>query len=206
MRPSNDERDRYVLSFTVGGLLEREIGVAAPVYLEVRDWGAVRSRVIEENLLQTRMASTAMRITRETIKRLAVLSGEEIELLVDSSPSERAVLLWIAACRQYAFIGEFAQEVVRERYLLMTPTLGYEQVDAFVNAKTLWHPELAQLKESTLKKLRQSLFTMLRQAGLLSDGKIQPVVLSARVRDALDAWSPGDTRFLPTPVPVEDAV
>ena len=40
----------------------------------------------------------------------------------------------------------------------------------------MWHEELAELKESTYRKLRSNVFLMLREAGLLSDnGRINPV-------------------------------
>ena len=90
--------------------------------------------------------------------------------------------MWAAACRRYELIGEFAEEVLRERFLLLAPTLGYEEFDGFVRAKALWHEELATLKESTLQKLRSNVFKMLHEAELLSEaGNIVPAVLSERV-------------------------
>jgi hypothetical protein len=195
--------DRYALSFTSGTLLTREASIGVPLYLEDHDWQAVRARLIGENLLQTRTDSSAARLARETVQRLAVFVDRELELLVAASPSERNLLMWIAACRRYAFIGEFAEEVVRERYLLLTPSLEYAEFDSFVSGKVLWHPELAELKESTLKKLRATVFRMLTEAGLLSRGRIQQAVLSERVRDALDTRVPSDVRYLPLRVAME---
>lgn len=203
MTPQPGDRDRYALSFTSGTLLTREAGIAAPLYLETRDWQEVRSRLAEDNLLQARTASSGRRLARETVQRLAVLADPELELLVGASPSERGLLLWVAACRRYAFIGEFAEEVVRERYLLLIPYAGYAEFDRFVSGKALWHPELAELKESTSKKLRATVFRMLTEADLLVDGQIQQAVPSERVRDALDAHHPSDVRFLPVRIPVE---
>jgi hypothetical protein len=127
-----------------------------------------------------------------------VLTDAELHLLQDASPSERGHLMWIAACRRYAFIGDFAEEVVRERFLLLTPTLGYDDFDSFVRGKALWHPELAEVKDSTLQKLRSTVFRMLTEAGLLVGDEIVHAPLSERVRDALDAQVQSDVRFLPT--------
>lgn len=189
---------RYALSFTSGALLTREAVIAAPLYLDVRDWSAVRDQLRAENLLQARTASSGFRLAREVAQRLAVLTEAELELLRDASPSERGHLMWVAACRRYAFIGDFAEEVVRERFLLLTPTLGYDDFDSFVRGKALWHPELAEVKDSTLQKLRSTVFRMLAEAGLLTGGEIVHAPLSERVRDALDAQVPSDVRFLPT--------
>ena len=197
MSTTSQKHDRYALSFTSGALLTREAVIAAPLFLEVRDWNAVRNRLRAENLLQARTASSGFRLAREVAQRLAVLTDPELELLRDASPSERGHLMWVAACRRYALIGDFAEEVVCERFLLLTPTLGYDDFDSFVRGKALWHPELVEVKDSTLQKLRSTVFRMLTEAGLLAGGEIVNVSLSERVRDALDAQLPSDLRYLP---------
>ena len=190
---------RYALSFTSGALLMREALVAAPIYLRERDWTRVRDLIEQDNLLQARTVSTRHRVAREVTQRIAVLSDDELALLVDSTLSERGHLLWVAACRRYDLIGEFAEEVLRERFLLLTPTLDHADFDGFVRAKALWHEEVADLKDSTLRKLRSNVFRMLLEAGLLSeDGSILQAVPSTRVSDALSARTPSDLRFLPT--------
>jgi hypothetical protein len=190
---------RYKLSFTSGALLMREAVIAAPLYLRERDWSKVRAVVEEGNLLQARTVASGRRIAREAVQRLAVLTDDEIELLLEATATERGHLLWAAACRRYDLIGEFAEEVVRERFLLLTPTLSYEDFDSFVRGKSLWHSELAELRESTLHKLRANVFRMLNEAGLLSDsGHLLQAVLSERVASVLAARSPSDLRFFPT--------
>ena len=197
MNTTSQKHDRYALSFTSGALLTREAVIAAPLFLEVRDWNTVRDRLRAENLLQARTASSGFRLAREVAQRLAVLTDAELDLLQDASPSERGHLMWIAACRRYALIADFAEEVVRERFLLLTPTVGYDDFDSFVRGKALWHPELAEVKDSTLQKLRSTVFRMLTESGLLAGGEIVNAALSERVRDALDAQLPSDLRYLP---------
>ena len=189
---------RYALSFTSGALLGREASVAAPLYLQLRDWNEVRELVTAENLLQARTEASGHRLVRETVQRLEVLSDEELELFVESTASERGHLLWAAACRRYALIGEFAEEVLREKFLLMTPTLSRDDFDSFIRGKSIWHEELTALEESTLRKLRATLFRMLTEAGLLSeDGRIIETAMSSRVNDLLAKRSPSDLRFFP---------
>jgi hypothetical protein len=195
---------RYALSFTSGALLIREAAIAAPVYLRERDWAKVRQLIDEDNLLQARTVATGRRLAREVAQRLSVLSYDELELVIDATTSERGHLLWVAACRRYQLIGEFAEEVVRERFLLLTPTLDYNDFDGFIRSKALWHEEVANLKSSTLQRLRSNLFQMLVEAGLLAqDGRIVPAVLSSRVSDVLSARIPGDVRFFPTAMGVQ---
>lgn len=188
--------ERYSLSFTVGGLFEREAEVLARVYAEHPDWSTIRRIALDENLLQTRTRSTGVRMVRETLKRLAVLSDDELRALPDLTASERSHVMWAAACRQSAFIGEFAEEVLRERFLMLAGTLGYEDFDAFVRQKALWHEELVELKPRTYVRLRQIVFRMMTDAGLLSkDGLIQTAMLSPRVAALLPST---DVQFFPT--------
>lgn len=199
MVANTPQASRYALSFTSGSLLMREALIAGPIYLEEHSWAAVRQRLDEGNLLQTRTVSTGHRLAREVTQRMAVFNDHEVALLIDSTTSERGHLLWAAACRRYDFIGEFAEEVLRERFLLLTPTLGYDDFDSFLRGKALWHEEVAELKDSTLRKLRSNLFRMLIEAGLLSEtGTILPATLSTRVGGALSARTPSDLRFFPT--------
>lgn len=190
---------RYALSFTTGALLSREAALLAPVYIEQRDWEQVRALAVKGNLLQARTHRTGVRLASETVQRLSALTDDEIDLLIEATASERAHLMWAAACRRYEFIGEFAEEVVRERFLRLASTLDYQDFDSFVRAKALWHEELAKIKDSTLQRLRSNVFKMLREADLLSKaGEIMPAVLSERVAAILSARSPSDLRFFPT--------
>lgn len=196
--------DRYALSFTSGGLLVREADVIVSEYLRTRDWAAVRRVVIDQNLLQARTHSSSVRVTRETIQRLGALNDAELEILTDASLTERCHLMWAAACRRYDLIGAFAEEVIRERYLLMTPNVGAEDFERFMASKSLWHPELDELKPSTREKLRQTVFRMLHESGLRTEvGAIIPAVISERVHGALAALEPSDIRFFPTTLTME---
>jgi hypothetical protein len=196
--------ERYALSFTSGGLLVREADVIVAEYLRAHDWPAVRQVVVERNLLQARTNSSSVRVTRETIQRLGALVDAELEILADASLTERCHLMWAAACRRYDLIGEFAEEVLRERFLLMTPTVDAEHFDRFMAGKSLWHPELDELKPSTREKLRQTIFRMLHEAGLRTEaGAVIPAVISERVQGVLAASEPSDIRFFPTTLTME---
>lgn len=192
---------RYALSFTTGGLLEREAAALAPVYVEHRDWVKVRDLAVEGNLLQARTYRTGVRLVRETVKRLSALSDGEVGILAEVTASERAHLMWAAACRRYDLIGEFAEEVLRERFLTLAGTVSYDDYDSFYRAKAMWHDELDDVTDQSYKKLRQVLFKMMVEADLLTpQGAIEPALLSPRVAHCLTQRTPSDIRFFPTRV------
>lgn len=195
----NDTPQRYKLSFTVGGLFLQGAPVAAQLYSDLRDWVEVRAALDADNLLQARAKLSAIRVNRELVQRLQELTDGEIELLAEATGDERAQLMWAATCRRYQFIAEFAEEVLRERFLLLASDVQPDHFDAFVRGKTLWHEELAELKDSTLQKLRSTVFLLMREGALISkEGVIIPAVISGRLRDHFARRTPSDLRLFPT--------
>lgn len=174
--------DRYRLSFTTGGLFVPEAASVAAVYLATRDWAMARAQTRQENLLQVRTAAAATRVSKEITARLEHLDDVELQALGDLNTHDRASLLWVAACRRYAFIREFATEVLRENHLHLRKQLTFNDYESFYSSKALWHAELDQLAASTQHKLRQNLFRMLREADLLSESE---VILPASLSPAL---------------------
>ena len=171
--------ERYRLSFTTGGLFLQEAPMVAACYLRLHDWMATRAQLREENLLQVRTASAATRISREITARLQELTADELLVFPDLSLRDQANLLWVAVCRRYPFIRDFATEVLREHHLLLRRQLALTDFDSFFNSKALWHAELDNIARSTQLKLRQNLFRMLREADLISDRHaIHPAQLS----------------------------
>jgi Putative inner membrane protein (DUF1819) len=179
-------KDTYSLSFTTGGLFHRESLLLARLFAEVNDWNRVRDQVLSENLLQSRTLNTSKRQCHEIISRLETLEQSELDLLIYGSTQEQKYLLWIAVCRRYRFIAEFAEEVIRERYIGMKHDLQYVEFDFFFNIKSEWHPELEAIQPTTRKKLRQVLFKILREADLLTErNTINASMLSQRFLAAI---------------------
>lgn len=178
----------YRLSFTTGGLFINESAMAADLYLKSGDWQHVRDQIRSENLLQVRTAAAALRISKEVVARLEHLTNEEVAALEQGSARERSYLLWASVCRRYAFIREFAMEVLREYFITLRQSLALKDFDAFFNGKAMWHEELDKTAETTRLKLRQNLFRMMREADLISESNlIQPAILPAALATLLAA-------------------
>ena len=178
---------KYGMSFTTGGLFHRESVEVATLYLDLGDWSSVRDKVIAENLLQTRAMSTLKRNCREITSRLKMLNSDEIRLLIDGDSQEQAYLLWISVCRRY-----------RERYLTLKTDLTHEDFDSFFNQKAEWHDELDTLTPATVSKLRQVLFKILREAGLLTtDCIINNATLSSRLLSVVGGRNSRDLSYFP---------
>lgn len=193
-------KDSYSMSFTSGALLYQESLTVARLYAEMDDWDAVRDRVLDDNLLRMRTTNSSKRIFQEVASRLKRLTPAELTLLRTGSQQEQRHLLWLAICKRYRFIYDFAVEVMREKFIRLDFALSYDAYDIFFNDKAEWHAEVAGVAESTRKKLRQVLFKMLREANLLTqEDQILPVVLSPRTLDVIVADAPAYLMAFPIP-------
>lgn len=199
MNSSSATEPRYALNFVSRALLAREAVLLAEMRQPGETWESVRDRAVSENVVQARAYRSGVRLTREAVRRLVVLSEDEIEFLLDAVPRERAYLMWAAACRAYPFIGDFAVRVLRERFLIFAPKVIPEDLERFVSNQAIWHPELAGLTDSMKISIRQTVFRMMREADLVtSNGEIVPALFSERLVDLLMAPDQNDLRFFPT--------
>ena len=172
----------YRVSFTIGGLFHQEAVKVAALYSNLQNWEEVRKTIFTQNTFQSRTRASTRRIAQELIPRLQQLSPGQLEILIHGDPQEQKQIMWIAICKQYALIQEFAIEVIHEKMLRSDPLLAHADFNSFLNAKSEWFEELAALKKSTRQKLGWVLFKMLREAGIISPaGQILPLWLSPRV-------------------------
>ena len=154
----------YKLSFTAASLYLSESIKIAHTYLETKDWDRTKEVVKKENILQSRTQSSSVRLYRELAQRLQTLSQDQVELFAEGTIQEQKLLLWFAICKRYAFIREFAVEVLHEKYLVLDYELMELDYDSFFNRKADWHPELDEITDKTRNKLKQVLFRMLKEA------------------------------------------
>lgn len=127
------------------------------------------------------------------------MTAQERKFLLDEADrTDQQALLWLAACRAYRFVHEFALEVIRERYLSYQVDLPLESFDILFEAKAEWDDDLAGLSSSTRKKLRQVLFRMLREAEILSgENRIQTAILSQRLIAIIKDKNPAELALFP---------
>ena len=195
---SNSNPDKYNLSFIGADLALSGSIKIADVYLQLKDWDAVKEEVYSENILQTRTKTTEQRIYGELSHRLQELSEQQVELLVDGTLEEQKQLLWFAICERYSFVREFAVEVIHEKYLSLDYELTDFDFNAYFNRKADWHGELDEIKDSTRKKLKEIIYRILKQADLVSeDSMIIAPILSNRFVEIVAPDTPDTFRIFP---------
>jgi len=187
--------DRYNLSFTASSLRPELARIVAEAYLDCRDWDLTRQRVLEQNALQSRTASSRIRMEREIRQRIQTLTSPQIEILAAAPSDSRTAISWLSMLKSSAFVFDFTAEVLRTKLEALDPVLRPSDYETFCTLKSVSHPELAAISPTTQAKIRQVLLTMLRESGILSpnDTGIRRPVLP---HDAQAAIVSDDSRWL----------
>ena len=173
---------KYRFSFTAVGLAPVMMQEVAALYLDCGSAEATYARIVRENTLKCRTVSALRRIAAELVLRLKKLSPEELARFVENRLDERSVFAWLAVCRAYDLVGDFAVEALHEAYATGQKTYATSDYEKFVNGKLALHPELDALSDQTYAKVRQNVFRMMREAGFLDKkGGIIPLVMDAEL-------------------------
>ena len=176
--------EEYRLSFGTGGLYVTESAQLIQLFDELGDWSEVIEDAVQKNLLQFKSTQSTRRVAREICTRLKYLTHQELDFFQTSDPYDQSILCWLACCRTYEFIGDFATQVLLENFASYKLDLDYAAFDFFCEEQAQFHHELEDVTESTRKKLRQILFRMMREAGILSDdNRIIAGIASQSLRD-----------------------
>ena len=132
------------------------------------------------------------------------MTDDQIRLLVEGTRLDQKLLLWLACCRRYQLLADFAKEVLRGKYLELDISIQPVDVEQFFESKMVWHEELEELTANTKAKLQTVLMRMLREAELLSDhGIIQSPIMSQQLADVLRSDSVDNFQFYPMPTESE---
>lgn len=157
----------YTLSFTVGGLFLYEGIALARLRAEGATWDAIRQTAPAGVFVARGGASSVKRIRNEVVGRLSLLNDQEITHLTSAGMTDARMLMWVAACRKYRILAEFAHEVLDERLRSFQPEIRVTDFDALLDAKAVNAEEISRLSPSTRARLRSVAFRMLREAEIL---------------------------------------
>ncbi|MDN2584314.1 DUF1819 family protein [Aquibium sp. ELW1220] len=193
------ELQPYKMSFATGGLLQNESIEVARLHAPSEAWDATLRRALEEGVTSLPKAASRRRTLREIVNRISTLDDEELNCLVEvADRQDQQALLWLATCRAYRFVREFATDVIHERFLSFQLDLPLESFDVLFAAKAEWDEGLAGISPMTRAKLRQVLFRMMREANVISDdNRIQSAYVSPRLKAMLAEKSPRDLVLFP---------
>jgi len=191
-------QNEYKMSYLLGGLYYNETILINREFDDYHETKTIKDEIVKQNLLKTKKERTAKRMASEIIPRIESLTDEQREILKTGSREEKKQILWLACCKTYRFINEFARDILHEYTIAARKKITTNDYEAFYNNKADKSNKLASLKESTRKKLRAVLFKMMREAEMINREKeIIPVILSKKVRESIKRDDPNDLLIFP---------
>ena len=181
-------KSKYVFSFTGASALIAETLVIAEEYNRLKDWKAVEKSLLDNNLLNKVKHVTFKREFSEIKKRLSHLTNDQLQLMIQGSLDDSKAMILLSLVKAYSFFREFIVEVIRSKYLLFDTVVSEIDYNKFVNTKSLSHNELNAITEVTAKKVKQVIFKLLEQVGLIThtkNGIILKPILNSKVIDVI---------------------
>jgi len=178
-----DNTPKYILSFTALSLrLNEMVKVAKTAFdNDISDLMEVRESRVVFNSVKTR---TSDREFREIRKRLEKLTPDQMQVLVHGDLISQKQIAFLAVCKHYDFIRDFAIDVIRDKSLVYDYKINESDYNSFINNRIHIHPELEEFNDSTLRKAKQVMFHILEQAGIINnavDKTIQPQIIQSDV-------------------------
>lgn len=165
----------YSLSFTAASLMYFETEQVANLYLEHQDWNVAKQLVIDENILQKGTVSTRKREFAEIKKRLKDLNNNELKFITECTIDELKFFCLYLCSRSYRLLYEFIVEVVREKYLMFDYSIFDSDYARFIESKTASSIKLQKMTEKTHYKIKQVIFKILAQSGLIDSVKTKNI-------------------------------
>lgn len=171
----------YQLSMTAAALRYHESKIVAEVFIEIGDWNLTQNQVLSENLLQKSTSVTAKREFGEIKNRLMTLSADQLRAFTAANLTELKYLAFLSCIKYYRLLNDFMTEVVRTKIQMFDYQILESDWANFIESKKQHIEKIGHSSESTLKKIRQVIFKMLADTGIIDDIKmkiIQPPLLS----------------------------
>lgn len=81
------------------------------------------------------------------------------------------LIVLLAICKAHSFIYDFISEYVRDCFYNQYEKISYANFNEFYNEKKYEHPEIEQVSELTVAKMRQVVFRILEQTELIEDAE-----------------------------------
>lgn len=186
---------RYKFSFTTASL---QVPVMTSLAVKMVNEGLTLGELQPDDIGKER-SKTNKKMLNEMKNRLVTLSDNEINHLARASYDEQRLLSMVAFARAYRFFYDFVTDVVAEKVALFDFTLTDMDYNVFFSRVAVNHPEVEKLTTLTQRKVRQYIFKVLEQGGLINNVKeriIRVPQLSMAFTSLISNTRPQDLKLL----------
>jgi Putative inner membrane protein (DUF1819) len=102
----------------------------------------------------------------------------------------------LSLVKAYPYLRDFVVEILRSKYQLFDRILTETDYNKFFNTKSLSHPELDEITEKTARKVKQRIFTILEQVGLITQTKNGTILKPFLGKRVIEVILEDDASFL----------
>lgn len=143
---------------------------------------------LSASILGREKGATNKRQFYEIRRRIKSLTPSQIEVLSEGTFDDQKHITHLALCKTYGLYRDFVAEVLLEKIMVFDYQLSELDYNSFISKKKMNHPELEALAETTEKKVRQVIYRMLQQVGII-DSVSNPSIfipnLSLKVKEVI---------------------
>lgn len=148
---------------------------------------------IDFSIIPINSEASKKRIGREVTKRLMNLKDQQfIYQYRAGSSQDKLLILFYATCRTYRLISDFMLQTVLKKWYNLDLEITTDDFKNFLYGQMDKHSEIENLEPYTHRKLSQVAIRMLKELGLIKDGKLSrneynPEIMKRIVANG-DAW------------------
>lgn len=187
---------RYSADITAGALKVPESRIIADLLLREATDPEWRKAIYEENVLQARSLKTAKRISILIHGRLSLVEAPLWRMVRDGSSVEATHACLAAAVKSSRLLGDFLDLVLREQYRTFKVTLARRIWSDFVEDCRARDAEMPAWSDSTITRLRSSVYSILAEAGYIDSTKTRNLQAVHIVKPVLDYLEQHDEHYV----------
>ena len=161
--------------------------------VNAHDW---RTELVEKNVLQIQSLETATRWGQLLRARLKLMRPALWEMVRDGSVPLATHACLAAAVKHSPLLGDFLDIAVREQYRLFRPGLSKHIWEHFIEDCRNRDPGMPDWTESTVARLRSTVFSILAQAGYIENTRTLKLQTVHVAREVLNYLHEQDERYV----------
>ncbi len=159
----------YTATITSASLRLRESRIVADLLLQGVnnvDW---KQAIVEQNVLQMKSVESILRISRLLRARLEPMGKGLWSMVRDGGQEMATQATFACAIKNSRLLGDFMDITMREQRALFASKLEYGMWTDYIQGCLGRDPDMPHWSDSTIAKLRSTVFLMLADAGYLKD-------------------------------------
>ncbi len=159
--------NNYNAGITSYALWFNEFKLCLSLYLQGKSISEIKKLSDENNIFELPSRDRARRASRNLTKRVEALPKDIQELFSSLDISNQKIIALLSMMLNNRLLDEFVFEVYRNEIVFGDRVLEENEMDNFIRHKQVESEQVSRWTDETAKRVKGSLKTILRDAGLL---------------------------------------